>query len=231
MIKNVLTLLILGTTTAGLVAQENASPFYVGLSAGFSQADLRAYQGGKSNGHAFELGYDFTLADEIVGLRIYGTNTQWTGDYSEYLEVEQKLTSWGVGLEFSFNTPVQRLKPFVGAGYMWWNGERVTSSPYLGYLNARYVHGLPEAQARLQVMEAGPNHHGTGKLGLRFGVNYEVIKNLSVALSYNVFQWKNDQINNSPSDIRVSQQAVKGFNRVNPSWIGLTVKYHFDLSF
>jgi len=230
-IKNVLTLLILGTTTAGLVAQENASPFYVGLTAGFSQGDLRAYQGGKSNGHAFELGYDFTQPEDFVGLRIYATNTKWTGEYSEKLDVIQGLSSWGVGVEFSFNTPIQGLNPFVGAGMMWWNGRRETDSPYLGYLRGINFLGLPETAAQNEVLLAGPNEEGKGKLGFRFGVNYEVIKNLSVSLHYNVFSWRSDEWNSTPDSLKIQQQPLKGFNRVNPSWIGLTVKYHFDMSF
>lgn len=229
--KNVLTLLILGTTTAGLVAQENASPFYVGLTAGFSQADLRVYQGGKSAGHAFELGYDFGLSDDFVGLRLYGTNTQWTGDYSERLDVEQKLSSWGAGLDFTFNTPIRGLRPYVGAGMMWWNGKRVTESAYLGYLRGINARGLSEAAAQNEVMLPGPNHHGKGKLGFRFGVNYEVFKNLGVSLNYNVFQWRNDNWATTPANERVQQQALNGYNRVNPSWVGLTVKYHFDMNF
>ena len=231
MIKNVLTLLILGTTTAGLVAQENTSPFYVGLSAGFSQADLRVYQGGKSFGHAFELGYDFTLPDDFVGLRIYATNTQWTGDHSERLDVTQRLSSWGCGIEFTFHTPVEGLRPYLGAGMMWWAGKRETDSAYLGYMRGINYLALSEEAARNEVMLAGPNGHGKGKLGFRFGLNYEVIKNLSVSVNYNVFQWKNDNWTMTQTSQRVAQQAIKGYNRVNPSWIGLTVKYHFDMSF
>jgi len=228
-IKNVITLLVLGTASIGLAAQEGkTNPFYVGFTAGFSQADLRYYQGGKVLGQSYELGYDFTKPDTFTGIRVYGRYSRWTGDHSESLDVTQDLISYGAGFDFSFKTPVKSLRPYVGCMFTFWDGKRVTDSAYLGYLQARYE-GVPEAQAQERVMLAGPNREGNGKLGFRFGLNYEVWRNIDVSLDYNVSQWLNE--NSQTPHVHVSAYKVKGFNRVNPSWIGLTVKYNFDLNF
>jgi hypothetical protein len=225
-IKNAITLFVLGTASAGLVAQESeATPFYLGFTVGFSQADLRYYQGGKVNGQIYELGYDFTKPENFTGIRIYGRYSRWTGDYSESLDVTQDLISYGAGMEFTFQTPVQNLRPYVGVTFAYWDGKRVSDSNYLGYLQAIYE-GVPEAIAKDRVMLAGPHREGNGKLGFRFGVSYIAYKNIGVSLDYNVSQWLNE--NSETGNVHVSDYPVKGFNRVNPTWIGLTVKYHFS---
>jgi hypothetical protein len=232
MIKNVLSTLVLGTATLGLVAQENeTSPLYVGLTAGFSQADLRAYQGGKSNGYSVELGYDFTKPDNFVGIRLYTRYSRWTGDYSERLDITQDLISYGTGLEFSFHTPIRGLRPYVGAGMTWWDGKRVSDSSYLGYLQAVNIYREdPDSDfAKNNIILAGPHPEGQGKLGVRFGVNYLITKQFAVSLDYNFFQWLNINPETAPEDIVVSNYPIKGYNRVNPSWLGLTLKYHFDI--
>jgi hypothetical protein len=229
MIKNVAALIALGAASLGLAAQEGESrPFYVGFTTGFSQADLRYYQGGKVLGQSYELGYDATKPDNFTGMRIYGRYSRWTGEHSESLDVTQDLISYGAGFEFTFQTPVRNLRPYVGAMFTFWDGKRVTDSAYLGYMQARYQN-VPEAQARERIMLAGPNREGNGKLGIRFGVGYTAFDKIGISLDYNVSQWLNEyELSANP---KISNYPVKGFNRVNPSWIGLTIKYHFGMSF
>jgi hypothetical protein len=225
-IKNALTFIILAAGAAGLAAQDaRQSPFYVGLSAGFSQADLRAYMGGKSFGHAFELGYDWTKPEDFVGIRLYGVHSRWLGDYSERLDVVQKLISWGAGVEFSFQTPISGLRPYLGAGMMFWDGSRETDSVYLGTLRGQYVTG------EIEPLPAGPHPEGQGKLGIRMGLNYRIIKDLSVSLDYNFYGWRNDSFSADGDAGLVYPYSLKGYNRVMPSWVGLTVKYHFNMTY
>jgi len=68
-IRNVFAILVLGTSACALLAQDNERPYYVGLTVGSSQADLRAYMGGRSFGHAFEVGYDWTKPEDFIGIR------------------------------------------------------------------------------------------------------------------------------------------------------------------
>jgi hypothetical protein len=231
MIKNALTLLILGTTALGLVAQEESEKFYIGVSAGFSQADLRVYQGGKTYGYAYELGYNFFEPDDFIGIRLYGRYARWTGDYSERYDVQQDLLSWGAGLEFSFKTPQEGLRPYLGFSITGWDGKRVTDSAWLGYTRARNILGMSEAAARDQIYLAGPHSESQGKLGFRFGVEYNVWNGLGVSLDYNVHQWMNLYPTSGKESERIINTRLKGYNRVNPSFIGLTVKYHFNMEF
>lgn len=230
MIKKLCALCILGTASFSLVAQgHDTSPMYMGVTFGISQADLRSYQGGKSNGHGFELGYDFTKPEDFVGIRIFGRYTRWSGDYSERLELQQNLMSWGLGAEFMFQTPVAGLRPYLGAGLMWWDGRRDTESDYLARLRGAdsslgdpYV-GIP--------YPAGPHGEGQAKAGLRFGLNYHMWKDFSVSLDYNVYLWRNDSINQPTTDHVIDRYALTGYNRINPSWLGLTLKYHFAMPY
>ncbi|MCL1892951.1 MAG: porin family protein [Holophagaceae bacterium] len=228
MIKKLCTLCILGTASLGLIAQDVEKPLYLGATMGFSQADLRAYQGGKTTGHGFEMGYDFRQ-DEFVGLRLFGRYTRWSGDYNEAIELQQNLMSWGVGIDFTFQTPVAGLKPYLGVGYMWWDGRRDTESDYLAQLRAtNYPNDFKYDGTPLP---PGPHPEGKAKLGLRFGVNYNVWKDLSVSLDYNLYTWKNDSQSSPRRDVLVSPHKVAGYNRVFPAWIGLTVKYQFEMPY
>ncbi|MCL1907893.1 MAG: porin family protein [Holophagaceae bacterium] len=229
MIKKLCTLCILGATSLGLVAQDSEKPLYVGVTMGFSQTDLRDYQGGKTGGHGFELGYDFTKPEDFVGIRVFGRYTRWSGDYIETLELQQNLMSWGVGAEFTFQTPVEGLRPYLGAGFMWWDGRRDTESDYLARLRAsnfpQYFtyNGAP--------LPPGPHPEGQQKLGLRAGVNYNVWKDFSVALEYNLYTWKNNSQSAPNTNDLISPFKVNGYNRVFPAWIGLTLKYHFPMAY
>lgn len=229
MIRNVAALIALVAASQGLTAQDGeARPFYVGFTAGFSQADLRYYMGGKALGQSYELGYDATKPDSFTGMRFYARYSRWTGEHSDRLDVTQDMISYGAGFEFTFKTPVQGLRPYVGSMFTFWDGKRVTDSAYLGYMLAIYQ-GVPEAQARERVLLAGPNREGNGKLGFRFGVGYTAFDKFGISLDYSVSQWLNEyRLSANP---KISDYPVKGYNRVNPSWIGLTVKYHFDMSF
>jgi len=229
MIRNIAALIALGAASIGLAAQDDeGKPLYIGFTTGFSQADLRYYQGGKVLGQCYELGYNLTKPDNFTGMRVYGRYSRWTGDHSDRLDVTQDLISYGAGFDFTLQTPLQGLRPYVGAMFTFWDGKRVTNSAYLGYLQAIYD-DYPEAQAREKIMLAGPHREGKGKLGFRFGVGYNVWRDISVSLDYNVSQWLNeDPLSDNP---KISDYPVKGYNRINPTWIGLTVKYNFNLSF
>ncbi|MDR2560778.1 MAG: hypothetical protein LBC63_03280 [Holophagales bacterium] len=218
MIKNIAATIALGAASIGLAAQDSdAKPLYVGFTAGFSQTDLRYYQGGKVLGQCYELGYDGTKPDSFTALRIYARYSRWTGDYIERLDVTQDLISYGAGLDFTFRTPVRGLRPYTGVMLTFWDGKRVTDSEYLGYM-------LDEPN---DILLAGPRPEGQGKLGYRLGVSYNVWRDVSISLDFNQSQW----LNESPytNDNVISYYKVKGYNRVHPSWIGLTIKYNFSL--
>jgi len=218
MIKNIAAIIALGVASVGLAAQDdNTKPLYIGFTAGFSQTDLRYYQGGKVLGQSYELGYDAAKPDNFTAMRFYARYSRWTGNYIERLEVAQDLISYGAGLDFTFKTPLQGLRPYAGVMFTYWDGKRVTDSEYLGYM-------LDEPN---DVLVAGPRPEGKGKLGYRFGVNYNVWRDISVSLDFNQSQWLNESPYNL--DNYVSPYKVKGYNRVHPSWIGLTIKYSFNI--
>jgi len=220
-IRNAFALMILGAGTCGLLAQDNERPYYVGFTVGASQADLRAYMGGRSFGHAFELGYDWTKPDDFVGIRAYANHLRWLGDHSERLDVTQSLVAWRGGVEFSFTSPVKNLRPYTGLSITYWDGKRLTPSTVLGdYKGTAYP--LP----------AGSYPDAEAKFGFRFGVDYSVFNYLTVSLDYNFSEWRSAQRNRGAETSLVNYaQKINGYNPVHPSWLGVSVKYKFDMNF
>lgn len=222
MIKNVFALLVLGTGACGLSAQDSERPYYIGFTVGSSQDDLRAYMGGRSFGHAFEVGYDWTKPEDFVGIRAYGNHLRWIGDHSERLDVTQSLVAWRAGVEFSFTSPVKNLRPYAGITITYWDGKRLTDSEVLG----GYKTSPP------YILLAGSYPDSKAKFGFRFGVDYSVLDYLTVSLDYNFSEWRSAQ-RGMPAETSLVNYAYKipGYNPVHPSWVGISVKYKFDISF
>jgi hypothetical protein len=218
-INNALTLLVLGGAACGMAAQEaEPKPIYFGISAGFSQGDLRSYLGGKTFGHSFELGYDWTNPEYAFGLRAHAAFSKWTGDYSKRIEVEQGLVAWRFGADLSFNTPLKALKPYLGGGLTFWDGVRYTDSQYLGNLSPTITGPLI----------SGKYPDRKPKVGIRLGAEYKVFGDVHVSLDYNAYMWRSvNQAEDRRNGMVGSQTAINGYNPVNPSWIGFTVKYYF----
>ena len=214
--RKLTTLLVLGAAAMGLSAEEAARPFYGRATALVSQGDLRDYLGGKAFGYGYEIGYDWTKPESMIGIGIYGGYLRWNGDEATNIDTTQEMRAWRAGIDLHFNTPVKGLRPYAGVGLAYFDGKRLKDSTVLG------------AATNQRVLAAGPYPDTKAKFGLRLGVEYQITSAWGVAVDYNAYEWRSVA---ATGDNAPYPYKIKGYNPVHPSWVGVSVQYRFDWSF
>lgn len=199
--KKLTTLLVLGVAALGLSAGDAERPFYGRVGGMLSQGDLRDYLGGKAYGYGYEVGYDWTNPEDLIGLSLYGGYVRWNGDPNDFLDTVQNLRGWRAGIDLRFNTPLKDVTPYAGIGMTFFNGDRTKASSVLG---------LP----------AGYYGDSKAKFGIRVGFEYRLNEAWGLAFDYNAYEWR--------SNIDASAYKIKGYNPVHPSWVGMSIQYKFN---
>lgn len=203
--RKLTTLLVLGVAAMGLSAGDAERPFYLRAGGMMSQGDLRDFLGGKAFGYGYEIGYDWTNPEDLIGISLYGGYLRWNGDENTYLGTTQTMRAWRGGIDLRFNTPMKNLTPYAGVGMAFFDGQRLT---------ATVINGEP--------IPAGTYPDTKAKFGLRVGVEYQITPAWGLTFDYNAYEWRSD-INQN-----VSPYKIKGYNPVHPSWVGMSVQYKFN---
>ncbi len=201
--RKLTTLLVLGVAAMGLSAGDAERPFYGRVSGLMSQGDLRDFLGGKAFGYGYEVGYDWTNPEELIGISLYGGYLRWNGDENTYLDTVQSMRAWRAGIDLRFNTPMKNLTPYAGVGMAFFDGQRLKDSSVLG--------------------NKGPYPDTKAKFGIRVGVEYQLTPAWGLTFDYNAYEWRSD-INNGLD----YPYKLKGYNPVHPSWVGMSVQYKFN---
>jgi hypothetical protein len=192
---------------------------YVRIGAANSQANLRAYLGGRAFNPIYEMGYDFSGLTEYTGLNLYLSYLAAHGDPIEkYGGLKQALFGWRAGIDMRFKTPCGNLNVYAGMNLNWWDGIRVTPGSIPNYDNPRSPFPI----------RAGEWPEGQAKFGMRLGVEYRFNEKWGVSLDGNTGAWLSMSTINGVQPIS-GQRNVRGVNPVAPTWIALSAQYRYNL--
>ncbi len=220
--KRIGSYLLTGLVAASGFAQDAGRPVYFKASHLTTFEDWRAYNGGKSFGWGFEMGYDFTKPADLASLSVFAGMVRSLGDVRH--EVYQtpsgtydqigtafNLTGWRLGADVRFATPWKGVTPYLGLNVNWWKGDRVSNSPVLG--------------------PKGPFADAQAKLGVRAGVEYRINPSWAVSAEYNLSEWRSNAKDTNANGTKEANLKIAGYNPMSPTWMALSVHYRWDWSF
>ena len=227
--------MLLSLLAAPLCAQSvSENRAYLRLGLANSQANLRAYLGGRAYSPIYEIGYDFKGPTEDVGFGVYASYLTAHGDpikkyayYDRFDEhdkpiyendgLQQVLFAWRFGIDMRFRTPVQNLTGYAGASGTFFDGIRQTRATVPDYDDPDYPFTL----------EPGGYPEGKVKLGLRIGLEYRITKEWGVSLEGSLSSWRSQGENKPVTEGLV--KPVSGINPVRPAWITVSAQYRFNI--
>ncbi len=210
---------LVGLMASAAFGQE-VKPFYIKGTSVITQGDLRAYAGGKSTGYAIECGYDFHRGQDLIGYSIFAAYQRVNGDVNHNLvpvdtqghraalETKFGVDTWRCGVDLRFTTPVKGLTPFAGLNANFHKGFWSNNSPVLGPSGT-----LPDHKA---------------KFGARIGVEYLFLKDWAATVEYDATEWRSGAHEYVDPVTQTTVRRGKGYNPVNPSWLGVSVSYRFN---
>jgi len=232
--KHLTRFMLLSLLAAPLCAQSvSENRAYLRLGLANSQANLRAYLGGRAYSPIYEIGYDFKGPTEDVGFGLYASYLTAHGDpikahayYSgfdgdgkpiyENDGLQQVLFAWRFGIDMRFRTPIQNLTGYAGASGTFFDGLRQTRATVQDY-------DYPDDPFML---DKGGYPEGKMKLGLRVGLEYRITKEWGVSLEGSLSSWLNRGTDNPLTDY--FYKPVDGINPVKPAWISVSAQYRFN---
>lgn len=194
--------LLVGLLAVSAFAQEaKPKPIYFGATYVLNEGDLRKYAGGKAMSYAFEAGYEIIPSDEGIGANIYARYMRTFGDR-----------------RFGSDFPAGGVKLALDT---WSGGLDLTFAtpirglvPYAG-VNLNYFDGSKSDAFQVPKYSF---EDSKAKVGVRLGVQYRFNSTWSATADYNFAEWRSAR----------TEARVPGVNPMNPSWIGVTVRYNFS---
>lgn len=194
--------LLVGLVAASAFAQDaKPKPLYFGATYVLNEGDLRKYAGGKAMSYAFEAGYELIPSDEGIGANVYARYMRTFGDRRYGSDFPAG------GVKFSLDT---------------WSGG-------LDLTFATPIRGLvPYAGVNLNFFNGGKSdafqspryffEDSKAKVGARIGIQYRFNASWSANADYNFAEWRSAR----------TEARIPGVNPMNPTWVGLTVRYNFS---
>lgn len=176
-------------------------PLYLGATYVINEGDLRQYAGGKDKSFAFEMGYELIPSDEGIGASVYARYMRTFGN-----------RRFGTGF------PAGGVKLNLDA---WTAGLDLTFAtpikglvPYAG-VNLNYWDG---SKSDAFLVPKYSFEDAKAKAGVRIGLKYEITSSWVAAVDYNFAEWRSAR----------TEARIPGVNPMNPSWVGLTIRYNFS---
>ncbi len=201
--KTLCTMLLSAGVACTLLGQDSAPKrFTVGPTLGLNYADARAF-----TNNTMALGAEATLhmgpSESLLQTRAYLGAIRTSGKDRPDLGTAFGLSGLRAGVDLMFKTPLSALQAYAGLNLTKWSAT--SSQP------STLPNGGPEPTTSFP--DKGL------KFGWRLGVDYRFTDALTLGVDFNQSEWRhNNQLNTRP---------VKGLNPVNPSWVGITLRYGF----
>jgi hypothetical protein len=202
------------------VAQQSEKPMLLKASLLYASEtynnDQYIYNGGKTRGIGYELGYDYAMPDHFSYITPWIGYARFIGNPRPELASIQPggaapprfdLTAWRAGLDFKWDTPVKNLRGWMGINLNFFDGNQLSA----GKVYASDTDLTPK-----------PVNESRAKWGVRAGLDYQFTPEWSASAQFDAGQWLSYNTSGAGSKAR-----LKAYNPMNPSWFALSVGYHF----
>lgn len=207
--RTMMTLLVLGTMASAAQAQQSEHPAFFKASLLRANGDQVRYNGDRTSGFGYELGYDYAMPDNFSYITPWVGFARWNGNPRPDLQTQNPgavpprfdLTVWRGGLDFKWKTPVKGLKGWMGINFNFFDGNQLT----------------PGSVPTFTGTNPKPLYEATGKLGVRAGADYDITPRWSAHLQFDAGYWLASS----------SKARYPSINPMNPSWWAVSVGYHF----
>ena len=218
--RTLMSLLVLGAMALPATAQQSEKTMFLKTSVLYVSEnynnDQFVYNGGKTRGWGFEMGYDYAMPDAFSFITPWIGYGRFSGNSRPDLQAIQPagipaprfdLTAWRTGVDFKWNTPVKNLRGWMGINLNFFDGNQLTS----GKIYSSDTNLLPK-----------PMNESRAKWGIRAGLDYQLTKDWSAHVQYDAGQWLSYNTSGAGAKAR-----LKAMNPMNPSWFAFSAGYHF----